>query len=154
MKITPEQLAALQQQQKKTAQPASGTGFAQALTQEMHSGSPVQTTSNAPLAMPHVGLDQLLQTTMVPQPAEQTVMEKMDTLFSKWENYSQTLGATQGNLRQGYHLLNELRQSIQDVKSEFGASSTSAPELRTLIEELEILATTEEFKFNRGDYLN
>jgi hypothetical protein len=26
--------------------------------------------------------------------------------------------------------------------------------LETMVEELDILATTEEFKFNRGDYLN
>lgn len=154
MKITPEQLAALQQQQKKTVQPASGTGFAQALTQEMLADPPAQTASGKSLVTPLLGLDQILQTAMLPQPTEQAIMEKMDSLFSKWENYSQTLGTSQGSLREGYHLLAELRQSIQEVKNDLESKATTAPGLHAMIEELEILATTEEYKFNRGDYLN
>ncbi len=154
MKITPEQIAALQLQQKNTARSTSGEGFAQALTQEMNSGSSVQAASTASPVVPMVGLDQLLQTTMRQQPTEQTVMEKMDTLLSKWENYSQTLGTEEGSLREGYHLLNDIRQNIQEVKGDLAQAPAVGQGLKTMIEELDILTTTEEFKFNRGDYLN
>jgi hypothetical protein len=42
MKITSDQLAALQLQQKNAARNVSGEGFAQALAQELQSGSAVQ----------------------------------------------------------------------------------------------------------------
>ena len=154
MKITPEQIAALQLQQKNTGRSASGEGFAQALTQEMNSGTSVQSSMVAPPAMPLVGLDQALQAAMLHKPTEQTVMDKMDSLLSKWENYSQTLGSEGGNLREGYNLLAGIRQSIQVVKSDLAAKPASGQELHDMIEELDILTTTEEFKFNRGDYLN
>ncbi len=91
---------------------------------------------------------------MLHKPTEQTVMDKMDSLLSKWENYSQTLGAEGGNLREGYNLLTGIRQSIQEVRSDLAAKPASRQELHDMIEELDILTTTEEFKFNRGDYLN
>lgn len=155
MKITPEQIAALQlQQQKNTVRSASGEGFAQMLTQEMNSGTSAQGVSAATPTMPVAGLDQVLQAAMLNKPTEQTVMEKMDSLLSKWENYSQTLGAEEGSLREGYHLLADIRQNIQEVKNDLAANPASGQELQSMVEELDILTTTEEYKFNRGDYLN
>lgn len=154
MKITPEQIAALQLQQKNTARSTSGDGFAQALTQEMNTETPVQAASGATPVVPMAGLDQILHASMLQQPTEQTVMEKMDTLLSKWENYSQTLGAEGGSLREGYHLLTDIRQDIQEVKNDLAINPASRQELHSMVEELDILTTTEEYKFNRGDYLN
>ncbi len=158
MKITSDQLAALQQEQKNTAQTKAGEGFAQILSQEMQSDS---TTSSGALSgtVPMAGLGQTLQAAMLLNPTsqttqtEQTVMEKMDSLLSQWENYSQAIGSSDGSLKEGYHLLADIRQNIQEVKSSL-SQTTATPGISDMVEELDILATTEEFKFNRGDYLN
>ena len=152
MKITPDQLAALQLQQKNAARNTPGEGFAQALAQELGTGSSVATGAATPAAGPVVRLDQALQAAMLQKPTEQTVMDKMNALLSKWEDYSQIIGSENGNLREGYNLLADIRQNIQEVKGDL--TQTSDQGLATMVEELDILTTTEEFKFNRGDYLN
>ena len=154
MKITSEQLAALQLQQKNKARNASGEGFAQALAQELDSESSTAASTAVPSASPMLRLDQAMQAAMLNIPTEQTVMDKMNSLLSKWENYSQVIGATDGNLREGYSLLADIRQNIQEVKGDLAKSPALGQGLQTMVEELDILATTEEFKFNRGDYLN
>lgn len=152
MKITSDQLAALQLQQKNKARNAHGDGFAQALAQELDSGSPA--AAGAAPAGPALRLDQALQAAMLNKPTEQTIMDKMSSLLSKWENYSQIIGAADGNLREGYNLLSDIRQDIREVKSDLAQNPALGQNLETMVEELDILATTEEFKFNRGDYLN
>lgn len=152
MKITPDQLAALQLQQKNAARNAPGEGFAQALAQELSEGSSAATSAASPAAGPVVRLDQALQAAMLQKPTEQTVMDKMNALLSKWEDYSQIIGSENGNLREGYTLLADIRQNIQEVKHNL--AQTPIQGLSAMVEELDILSTTEEFKFNRGDYLN
>lgn len=154
MKITSDQLAALQLQQKNAARNAPGEGFAQALAQELQSGSAVAAGSAATPAGPMVRLDQALQAAMLTQPTEQTIMDKMSSLLSKWENYSQIIGAADGDLREGYNLLADIRQDIREVKSDLAQNPGLGQNIESMVEELDILATTEEFKFNRGDYLN
>lgn len=154
MKITPEQLAALQLQQKNTARSLSGEGFAQTLAQELNSGTPVQSGSALSSAVPVAGLDQALQTAMLRKPSEQTVMNKMDMLLTQWEKYSQTLGTSQGSLREGFTLLTDIRHNIQAVKDDLAGNPHVGEKLQNMVAELDILTTTEEFKFNRGDYLN
>ena len=153
MKITSDQLAALQLQQKNAARNITGDGFAQALAQELQSDSVAAGTAAAPTG-PVVRLDQALQAAMLTQPTEQTIMDKMSSLLSKWENYSQIIGAADGDLREGYNLLADIRQDIRDVKSDLARKPGLGQNLEGMVEELDILATTEEFKFNRGDYLN
>lgn len=154
MKITSDQLAALQLQQKNTVRNVPGEGFAQTLAQELDSSSAAQPPSAVSPTTPMVRLDQALQAALLQTSTEQTVMEKMDTLLSKWENYSQIIGAANGNLREGYSLLADIRQNIQEVKGELALSPSMGQKLKPMIDELDILATTEEIKFNRGDYLN
>ena len=153
MKITSDQLAALQLQQKNAARNASGEGFAQALAQELQSDSATAGTAATPTG-PVVRLDQALQAAMLTQPTEQTIMDKMSSLLSKWENYSQIIGEANGDLREGYNLLADIRQDIREVKSDLAQNPGLGHSLESMVEELDILATTEEFKFNRGDYLN
>ncbi len=154
MKITSDQLAALQLQEKNKARNASGDAFAQALAQELESDSTATAGPAATQAGPVVRLDQALQAAMLNKPTEQTIMDKMSSLLSKWENYSQIIGAADGDLREGYNLLSDIRQDIREVKSDLALNPALGKNLETMVEELDILATTEEFKFNRGDYLN
>lgn len=152
MKITPDQLAALQLQQKNAARNTPGEGFAQALAQELGGKGPAASSATTPATGPMVRLDQALQAAMLQKPTEQTVMDKMNALLSKWEDYSQIIGSENGNLREGYSLLSDIRHNIQEVKGDL--AQTPIQGLAAVVEELDILTTTEEFKFNRGDYLN
>ena len=154
MKITSDQLAALQLQQKNTARNIPGEGFAQALAQELDTGSAKGAGAAATPAGPVARLDQALQAAMLNKPTEQTIMDKMSSLLSKWENYSQIIGAADGDLREGYNLLADIRQDITEVRSDLAQNPGLGKNLEAMVEELDILATTEEFKFNRGDYLN
>jgi hypothetical protein len=154
MKITSDQLAALQLQQKNKARNGPDDGFAQALAQELDSGSEAKAGAAMTPAGPMVRLDQALQAAMLNKPTEQTIMDKMNSLLSKWENYSQIIGEADGDLREGYTLLADIRQDIREVKSDMALNPDQAQGLENMVEELDILATTEEFKFNRGDYLN
>ena len=81
-------------------------------------------------------------------------MNKMDMLLTQWEKYSQTLEMSQGSLREGFGLLTAIRQNIQAVKEDLDGNPHIGEKLQTMVAELDILATTEEFKFNRGDYFN
>ncbi|MDO4766931.1 MAG: hypothetical protein Q4B25_02125 [Pseudomonadota bacterium] len=153
MKITPDQLAALLPQQKKISQNNQGDGFARFLTQEMQSENAAQPAATALPVMPQPGIDQVLQASMLHTSTERTIMDKMDTLLAKWENYSQTLAAPQGDLRAGYRILDEIRSHVRDVKGDASIAAGKG-DLDRMIEELDILAVTEEFKFNRGDYMN
>ena len=154
MKITSDQLAALQLQQKNTARNIPGEGFAQALAQELNTGSVAGAGATATQTGPVLRLDQALQAAMLNKPTEQTIMDKMSSLLSKWENYSQIIGAAHGDLREGYNLLSDIRQDITDVRSDLAQNPGLGKNLEAMVEELDILATTEEFKFNRGDYIN
>ncbi|MDY0275113.1 MAG: hypothetical protein RBR42_06695 [Desulfomicrobium sp.] len=152
MKITPEQLAAVQLQKKNTARTFSDEGFAQTLAQELKSGIHAQQEAVPKTAVPVAGLDQTLHTAILHKPSEQTVMNKMDMLLTQWEKYSQSLGRSQGSLREGFGLLTAIRQNIQAVKEDLDSNPNVGEKLQTMVAELDILTTTEEFKFNRGDY--
>lgn len=154
MKITPEQLAALQLQEKNTARTLSGEGFARTLAQELNSGTLAQQETTPSVAVPVAGLDQTLNAAILHKPSEQTVMNKMDTLLTQWEKYSQALGMSDGSLREGFGLLTAIRQNIQAVKEDLNSNPNVGEKLQTMVAELDILTTTEEFKFNRGDYFN
>jgi hypothetical protein len=153
MKITPDQLAALQSQQKKTSQSNRGEEFMRLLTQEMQSGDAAQGTTVFP-ATPQPGIGQILQTSMLHTSTERTIMDKMDALLTRWENYSQSLATPQHNLREGYRILDDIRSRIREVKEDATVMAAGGQSLERMIEELDILTVTEEFKFNRGDYMN
>jgi hypothetical protein len=147
-------LAALQLTQKNTARNTPGDGFAQALAQELDASSAVQAGTAQTPASPVVRLDQALQAAMLSNPTEQNVMDKMQDLLSKWENYSRIIGGQENNLREGYNVLADIRSDLQEVKDDLARIPAPGQELTAMVEELDILAATEEFKFNRGDYLN
>lgn len=154
MKITPDQLAALQSQQKKTSQSNQGEGFMRLLAQEMQSGDTAQGAKAVFPATPQPGIGQILQASMLHTSTERTIMDKMDALLTKWENYSQSLATPQHNLREGYRMLDDIRSQIREVKGDATAMAAGGQSLERMIEELDILTVTEEFKFNRGDYMN
>ena len=74
-------------------------------------------------------------------------------VLNLWDQYSQILGgaSTDASLRQAWTVLEGLDQNISQLRANPIAGSNAA--FDGLLNELEIMAATEKFKFNRGDYL-
>ncbi len=163
MKIRTEQISPLQQQDRERVREREETGkFGELLAQEVHKTSP-QPTDQASAALAGaraLGATQLLATqsaatTDTQSATEQKVMENIDSLLSKWENYAQQLSTplAEESLRQAYGMLETIQDGVQRLKSDAPNLGQSNPSLQSMVDEIEILTVTEQFKFNRGDYL-
>ncbi|BBD09726.1 hypothetical protein [Desulfovibrio ferrophilus] len=162
MKIHPDQLKALEQEQAKTKQAQeTDKGFGDLLAKEVG-----KTEQNAPAqgaVVPPPGAGMLSGQLLAAQAAAgtgetdagQNVMESLENLVSNWEDYAARVGAsTEGqNLRQANGMLESIENGVSDLKSKASGLSTANPELNAMIEEVEIMAVTERIKFNRGDYI-
>lgn len=84
---------------------------------------------------------------------ERAVMENVDTLLTKWENYADKLAAGTGSdsLKQAYGILDHIESGVRQLKEDLPAGTS--PGLGSLVNELEVMTVTEKFKFNRGDYI-
>lgn len=83
----------------------------------------------------------------------QAAFDQASGTLDLWDRYARTLGAspTDTALRDAYSLLEGIDTQVMQLRASPAASAS--PELNSLINELEVLAATEKFKFNRGDYI-
>ncbi len=87
---------------------------------------------------------------------ESTAMDSIDNLLSRWEKYAHQLTAEPPELRSANGILDEISTEIGALKANWPQQTPPqpmVPELRGVLDELEVLAVTERIKFNRGDYL-
>ncbi len=82
------------------------------------------------------------------------VMAEVDTFFSGLEDYSQSLESqnTDDGLKSAWNALMGMDQTLKNAKSGLAALPHDEA-LAGIINEMDILATTEKFKFIRGDYV-
>lgn len=79
---------------------------------------------------------------------------QMDGMFNSLESYAQQIaGGGQEGLKQAYGLLQDVNGQIAGFKQAYPNAKEDMPEIASLLNDLDVLATTETFKFNRGDYL-
>ena len=161
MKIRPDQIDALKQQEQIGKKPRSDeTGkFEAVLAQEVQKSSGTESAQQAAQVQSVAGtqgIDPLLAVqeaakTESASPEERIIMERIDTLLNTWENYADNLGApkSEESLREAYGVLEHISNEVEDLKQ----TDMDHPNLRSMVDELEILTLTEQFKFNRGDYL-
>ena len=176
MKIQNEQLEALLRQQELAARAAAGqksdgNAFAAALAEQL---SPTEDTSAASAQVGQTA--QASQAALISQmllaeapdaqaataaatasPAlpglENAVSQAAGTL-DMWDTYVQTLGAgDQGSLKQAYELLQGIDGQVAALKDSTTTLRGQSSGFDSLLNELEVLTTTEKIKFNRGDYL-
>lgn len=70
------------------------------------------------------------------------------------DGYAAGLGdQSSDGLRRAWNALENLDGTIAGLRQDLGRLSQPNAELESMLNELEVLATTEKFKFNRGDYL-
>lgn len=165
MKVNPEQIRALQEAEaaQKARQAKEGdSSFGDLLAQEVANGA--QGASDAvsaasPLAPP-LNANALLNIGAInavgdTNEAGQQVMAKLEGILSEWENYAARLEAPDGqvSLRGADDSLRDIESGVQDIREAWPGLHKDDPELNSVVDELEIMAVTERFKFNRGDYL-
>lgn len=162
MKIRTDQ-ATLQQQEQQRVRSREETGkFGELLAQEVQKTSPEQTDQMAapPPGSRVLGTSAIYETQGVSSTenesaTEQKVMENIDSLLSKWENYAQHLSTpmAEESLRQAYGMLENIQNDVQEIKAAVPNLGQTNPSLDSMVNEIEIMTVTEQFKFNRGDYL-
>lgn len=167
MRIRTEQLDALFKQQELLAQKPATAGkqdFGATLAQELGLGQGATGSSTMPLPganNPVIGqmlLDSTEKTSAGDSDMEivmQQVMEQASSALDTWDSYVGALGKTgqQGSLREAYGFLQGLDGQVAALKQGAQPVQGKNSGLDSLVQELEVMATTEKFKFNRGDYV-
>ena len=161
MKISTEQLRALQETEAKRKPSGAAEGFDTLLTQQM-------TTNTAQGLTSAMDPQTLLRGAMPVSLAEEagaaapatlqgTAAEmamRMDGLFSGLDDYARRLASNNPDaLRGAYAQLENVNAGIASFRAAFPDMETGQPELAAMMNELEAISATENFKFNRGDYL-
>lgn len=165
MKIHPDQLEGVRPDstsQTNRVKPPS-TAFGDLLNQEVAKSGTETTKTSAPLPPPGglgtinalVGVGDV-ETVAPAADAETAVMEKVENLLDKWDQYAQNLQGGSGavNLKEAYGVLEDIDGTVQRLKGENPDLAQTHPALQGMVSELEVMAVTERIKFNRGDYLS
>lgn len=77
----------------------------------------------------------------------------VSSLLDQLDKYSGLLSSqTPGSLKAGYCALEDLNKQLADFKSARPDLAAQDPQLASIVNDLEVVAATETFKFNRGDY--
>ncbi|MDR3640230.1 MAG: hypothetical protein P4L39_02795 [Humidesulfovibrio sp.] len=163
MKILPDQLESvrLDQTPQTNRGTQSNTAFGDILSDEVAKTS-AQTTSSTTSLLPPGGLGTLsaligtqnVEATGEVTKAESGIMDKVDSVLNKWDQYAQNLQSTSSSssLKTAYGVLDDIDSAVQDIKSANPNLAQSHPALQGVVSELEAMTVTERIKFNRGDY--
>jgi len=164
MKIHPDQLEGVRPDsapQTNRVKPPS-TAFGDLLSQEVAKSGTQTAKTTATLPPPGglgalgalIGATSVASVAPAPQ-AEKAIMEKVENLLDKWDQYAQNLTSAPGqaNLKKAYGVLEDIDGTVQQIKGENPDLAQQHPALQGMVSELEVLAVTERIKFNRGDYL-
>jgi hypothetical protein len=94
-----------------------------------------------------------LRTDEVSEDADALVFDRVNGLLDKWDAYAATLAGSKGNLREAFGMLQSMNDELGFLKEAMPDFTRQGTGLASLMNELDVLAATETFKFNRGDYL-
>ena len=167
MKINNQHLEALRQAQGQTQKVGTPKGagmedFAKALAQELGAatgaGSETAAAQRVSLGELTAGLGVVTPTAVGGVEAQATdaaeAMTQLSGLLDGFDAYAQVLGSgNEQNLKAAYAALEELSGTVSTLKGSLSDVAAKYPGLNDVLNELEVLAHTEQFKFNRGDYL-
>lgn len=85
--------------------------------------------------------------------AAQTAFHDASGALDMWDSYVETLGSgRRESLRDAYALLEDISSKLGDLKRSAPALESRMPGFGDFVNRLDVLATSERFKFNRGDY--
>ena len=162
MKIQNDPLRALLEQDETRRNSAGAEGFEVLLHKELQR-SPVEGgagpvaaagQASAVLALQIRAAQELGGVKEADEGVSDAFMGQLDGLLNKWENYAASLSNPSGaSLKSLHSLLGDLGGTLDELKAALPGLNGGMEELGGLVNELEVLETTERFKLNRGDYL-
>ncbi|MDL2307017.1 hypothetical protein LJC48_03195 [Desulfovibrio sp. OttesenSCG-928-C06] len=80
--------------------------------------------------------------------------ERIGSLLDQWDQYAAALSGNSGaDLRGVYGMLQGMTQNVRELKSSMSGLLEQDPNLAAMVNELDVMTTTETIKFNRGDYI-
>ena len=86
--------------------------------------------------------------------AAQAAFHEATGALDMWDDYVQTLGSSRReSLRDAYALLDSISSKLGELKRNAAAVEARMPGFGDLVNRLDVLAASERFKFNRGDYV-
>jgi hypothetical protein len=169
MKIENDVIRALQQDEAHR-QPKTGTAhepeaFEALLAGELQraknvavgslpKADPLEGQNATALALLLQSTEQLNQTDSPAGPEDDLAADSIEKLLDKWDSYANALNQKgSGDLRGIYSLLQGMSAELQELKSSKQELLSRDATLGSLVNELDVLTTSETVKFNRGDYL-
>lgn len=166
MKVNSQAIEALLQQQEQAATRRIGGdngAFEAALAQEMGGGN-VATNSALP-PMPGASRAGLISQMLLGGTEETAQISPEQAVFEEafsqasgaldlWDSYTAALGSpnAETSLKDAYALLEGIDSKVSSLRQDTAGLRGQNPGFDSLLNELEILTTTEKIKFNRGDY--
>ncbi len=166
MKISSEQLVALQESIARRKSQAPAEGFESFLQETLGQGQAQGVASGIDPQSPLLNAFVAAQLVEGPEQSGETgatgavmgapheAARQMEGIFANLEAYAATLGANgQPHLRTANEQLDSMTGKLAALKAAFPGMQEEMPEIAAMVNELDVLATTERFKFNRGDYL-
>ena len=157
MKIRPDQIEGVQpeQSQRKGKAKQPELAFGDLLNQEVARGD--STASSLGVAPPPI-VNPLIAAAATErvQSASETgaqVAGQVESILDKWDSYAADLADPQAGLKSAYGTLDEIADEVASLKADQPDLAKTHPALQSIVDELETLAATEQFKFNRGDYI-
>lgn len=157
MKIRPDQIEGMQpeQTQRRTTQSTPGQAFGEFLNQEVAKGG---TSTAAAAVVPPLMANPMLATGALDQvqPVDETraaVAGQVESILDKWDSYAATLQTSGASLKNAYGTLDEIASGVEAIRADEPDLAATHPGLQSIVDELDAMAATERFKFNRGDYI-
>ncbi|WP_147819825.1 hypothetical protein [Salidesulfovibrio onnuriiensis] len=155
MKIRPDQIEGVRQEQQKQAnrvkQPQQA--FGDLLNDEVSKASTPQQSQGV---VPPLMVNPLLQTQATEKvdavgEYEQGAINQMEGLLDKWDDYADKLGSA--GLKEAYGALEDISGEVSRLKEQYPDMAERNPGLSEVVNDLDAMAAAEKFKFNRGDYI-
>ena len=153
MKIRPDQIEGVQpeQTQRKNKAQEPGQAFGDLLNQEIAKGNaPMAPVGVAPplIVNPLIAAEAVTATNA--NAVDSAVAGQVESVLDKWDNYAASLAGSESGLKSAYGTLDEIANEVAAIKE---SQPNLDPGLKSIVDELETLTATEQFKFNRGDYV-
>lgn len=83
----------------------------------------------------------------------QSAFDSASGTLDLWDSYAKKIGSYDDNsLRDAYSILQNIGDQVSQLKSNAANLLSQNANFNSLVNELDIMATTERIKFNRGDY--
>lgn len=163
MKINPDQSSAIRPDADREAHKASkpGGSFEDLLNRAAEKAAASQahtekTPGQGAGAAMHLTATQMLFPPAKSSESETKAMDTIDNLLSQWENYADQLASAPHGLRHAHDTLTRISSEIGTLKANWpqqAVAGTPGAGLKSMLDELEVLAVTERIKFDRGDYI-